>query len=109
MRSTILPALVVALLLPISHAHGDQIDGDWCSPNGLHLHIDGPNIKIPSGAKITGDYDRHGFRYVGPSGDPEEGQDIHMSQQSDQVMYLWRRTNGQDGPPETWRRCNVTS
>ncbi len=90
-------------------AFADQIDGDWCSADGQHLHIAGPNIKLPSGARITGDYNRHGFHYVGPAGDPEEGQDIRMSQQNDDLMYLQRRSNGTDGPPESWRRCNITS
>ncbi len=90
-------------------ARADRIDGDWCSPNGKTLSIDGPTIVIPSGRTIQGEYDRHNFRYAGPAGDAEEGQDIHMSQQSDAQMYLWRRIGGKDEPVENWRRCQATS
>jgi hypothetical protein len=42
--------------------------------DGRTLTIDGPQIRIPSGARrITGEYSRHAFRYVGPAGDPESG------------------------------------
>lgn len=103
--------VLAALIFMVSAtvAHADRIDGNWCDANGKTLAIDGPNIVIPSGKAITGEYDRHNFRYVGPAGDPEEGQDIHMSQQSEELMYLWRRIGGKDGPVENWRRCQATS
>lgn len=97
------------LFLTAVPAHADQIDGDWCSPGGKHIHIDGPKIKIPSGAHITGDYDRHGFRYVGPDGDPEAGHEVRMAQQHDGLILVWRRIDGTEGAVEEWRRCQVTS
>lgn len=104
-----MPLLAATIIAGTTAAFADAIDGNWCSPNGKTLAIDGPNIVIPSGKAITGEYDRHNFRYVGPAGDPEEGQDIHMSQQSEELMYLWRRIGGKDGPVENWRRCQATS
>lgn len=87
-------------------AHADQIDGGWCN-EGKRLFIDGPQIDIPSGKRITGDYTRHSFRYTGPEGDPETGQEIRMVQRSDELMLLYRSTAPDN--EERWHRCRVTS
>ena len=110
MRRTLhaLPFLLAGILFPAA-ALADRIDGDWCSPDGKHLHIEGPAITIPSGAQIIGDYGRHSFRYEGPEGDPEAGQVIEMRQLSDEEMVLIRSTGGKPGTPETWTRCQATS
>lgn len=89
-------------------ARADAIDGAWCGPRGS-LKIDGPKIRIPSGAEISGDYDRHGFHYVGPSGDPEAGIEVYMRQHSEESMSLRRVIGGVPGEAEAWRRCQVTS
>jgi len=99
-------AAISASVVP---ALADRIDGDWCSADGKHLSIEGPRIMIPSGAEISGQYDRHYFRYSGPAGDPEAGQTIEMQQLSDEEMRLQRTTGGEKMPVETWRRCQVTS
>lgn len=105
-----IPPLAIALLLLSSvPASADRIDGDWCDGTGRHLRIAGPTIEIPSGAVMQGDYDRHGFRYVGPPGDPEEGVEVLMRLHSEEEMELVRRTGGAFGAPETWRRCQATS
>lgn len=99
----------VAMSASVLPALADRIDGDWCSADGKHLSIEGPRIMIPSGAEISGQYDRHGFRYSGPAGDPEAGQAIEMQQLSDEEMWLQRTVGGEKMPVETWRRCQVTS
>lgn len=96
-------------VLVAAPAIADRIDGDWCSATGLHLRIEGPRITIPSGAEITGEYDRHGFRYDGPEGDPEAGQTIVMRQLSEEEMLLRRIVGGQAQPVENWRRCQAIS
>lgn len=98
--------MIVALVSSAVPAWADQIDGDWCH-EGKSLFINGPTIDIPSGKRITGNYTRHSFRYTGPEGDPEAGQDIRMVQQSDELMFLYRSTAPDD--VEHWRRCRVTS
>lgn len=90
-------------------ALADSIDGDWCSADGKHLNIEGPRIMIPSGAEISGQYDRHHFRYAGPAGDPEAGETIDMQVLSDEEMWLQRTMGDEKMPVETWRRCQVTS
>ncbi|MCO5133757.1 MAG: hypothetical protein M9908_05260 [Phyllobacteriaceae bacterium] len=98
-------AFLLAAALP---ARADQIDGGWCSEDGMkRIHINGPNIEIPSGRKITGAYTRHAFTYTGPAGDPEDGQEIRMVQQSDEHMILYRSTEPDSF--EDWHRCQVTS
>lgn len=88
-------------------AIADQIDGEWCSGDGRRLSINGPSIEIPSGKQITGIYSRHGFTYTGPEGDPEMGQIIRMTQNSDELMLLYRSTAPDNA--EHWQRCQVTS
>lgn len=107
MRSVHVPAFATLMLLAcIAGAHADAIDGDWCAvEGGKTLTINGPSIRIPSGAEITGQYDRHAFRYVAPAGDPEAGQEIMMRIYSDDDMRLVRLVGGEEQPEEQWRRC----
>jgi hypothetical protein len=98
-------AIPVALLLTAfspSPAKADRIDGNWC--RGLkHLSIDGPNIVTPGGAKMTAEYDRHGFRYVVPNGEPEPGATITMAQMHEELMRL--SSSAKPGEVEDWTRC----
>lgn len=111
MRSRLIgmSATVAVFAMMSAPAHADAIDGDWCNSTGKHYLIDGATITIPSGATITGEYNRHGFRYVGPAGDPEEGQEIVMRQLSEEHMVLTRTIGGEQGPAEDWHRCQATS
>jgi hypothetical protein len=104
-----LPWLVVAafatLLAPLP-ALADAIDGDWCFAT-QNLHIRGPKIRLPSGAEITGDYDRHGFRYTVPANEQGAGTAISMQLFGEELMQLTRA--GGTGQPEMWRRCKPVS
>lgn len=102
-------AVVTGLSMTADPAHADRIDGDWCSADGKHVSIDGARIMIPSGAEISGQYDRHHFRYDGPAGDPEAGQTIEMQVLSDEEMWLQRTIDSEKRPVETWRRCQAVS
>lgn len=102
----LLPIGAAGVLAFIQPALADRIDGDWCAVDGgKTLHIEGPAIRIPSGAEITGQYDRHAFRYIGPTGDPEDGQVIMMRIYGDDDMRLVRVIGGKPEPEEQWRRC----
>ncbi len=93
-----LAAQTAILFLSVSApAFADAIDGHWCDDAKRHLEIAGPAIVTPSGQHLTGDYNRHGFRYVEPSG----GKSVVMVLLSEVTMRL---RNG-DGPEETWHRC----
>ncbi len=81
----------------VSPAFADAIDGHWCDDAKKHLEIQGPAIVTPLGARLTGDYDRHGFRYV----EPATGKPIVMVLYGELIMHL----KAGDGPEETWHRC----
>ena len=100
------PALAITAcwlaLAPVARA--DAIDGMWCK-GSLSMRIEGPSIVTPGGTAMTGDYDRHGFRYVAPPGETGAGKPVVMTLLSDDDLDV---TVG-DGPTERWRRCKLTS
>ncbi|MFZ1681368.1 MAG: hypothetical protein WAT70_10150 [Rhizobiaceae bacterium] len=102
-----MPLAALCLALSAMPALADRIDGDWCSPSGQHVKIEGPSIEIPSGRIIAGQYDRHAFSYVGPQGDPEAGVEVFMLLYSDDEMGVIRKPGGE--APVTWKRCEMVS
>lgn len=102
-------ALVAALAIWPAAASADAIDGDWCNADGKHFKIDGSTIELGSGNRITGNYSRHSFSYVGPEGDPDEGQQVQMILQSEHLLDVRRNSDAQLGPVEEWRRCSTVS
>ena len=90
------------VLMSAIAARADAIDGSWCY-KGRHLAIEGPEILIPSGKQITGDYDRHAFIYKAPPGDKGAGSIIFMGILDDETMEL--RVGSEQVKPEVWRRC----
>ena len=85
-------------------ARADAIDGMWCQ-GSRSMQIDGPAIVTPGGTSMTGDYDRHGFRYVVPPGEREAGKTVNMILLGEYDLDV---TVG-EGPTERWRRCKLTS
>jgi hypothetical protein len=86
-------------------ARADALDGSWCSDDGRSLTIDGPKIRTPTGAKVTGEYARHSFRYVGSIGDPEEAHDVRMLLWNEDDLRIDRIVDGVKQPEESWHRC----
>ena len=96
----------LALLLCLSSgqsALADAIDGDWCSPEGKHLSIKGPQIITPGGAKMSGQYSRHAFSYVVPAPEPQSGSTIFMSLLGETTVIV--REGSPVAQPVTWKRC----
>ncbi len=85
-------------------AQADAIDGDWCLAT-QNLHIRGPKLRLPSGLEITGDYDRHGFRYTVPASETAPGTAVSMQLFGEELMQLTRAGS----EPEMWRRCKPVS
>jgi hypothetical protein len=83
-------------------ALADAIDGDWCHSDGKRMSISGPAIVTPGGRQMNGDYARHSFSYVIPSG--EDGAGATMSIQL-LGEYLAHARAGADAPIQEWRRC----
>ena len=101
-------AVMAALLLPTTPALADRIDGDWCY-NSLSFTIDGPSIVTPGGTRMTGEYDRHGFRYVVPAGEADSGARIDMTQFNDTTVEVTTSPPGGAVRTEIWRRCQLTT
>lgn len=92
------------LVLGVSPALADVIDGDWCSaPQVRHLSIAGPQITTPAGTRTTGNYSRHAFSYVVPEGDPGAGQAVMMRLLNEEEVQVIV----EGGVPEIWRRCDL--
>jgi len=101
-RSKALLAIAVSAVLFSTEALADQIDGNWC--RGLrHLYIDGPSIVTPGGTRMTGEYDRHGFRYVVPSGEAGAGDTVVMWQVHDELTQM--TVSSKLDQVEDWTRC----
>ena len=105
-RRLLLP-LTLALLLPTCVAHADAIDGDWCSADGQRMSIRGDNITIPSGKQIVGNYDRHAFDYVIPSGDSGAGDTVNIILRNEYLAFSRQGNKGGagGGKPTECRRC----
>ena len=101
---------MVSLAALTSAVRADQIDGEWCNA-GRNFKIEGPNIQTYGGTRMTGDYNRHGFRYTVPANEPEAGTEIAMELRGEELLDLFKRPKGakDNAPPESWRRCRVTS
>jgi hypothetical protein len=85
-----------ALLMQAGTARADAIDGDWCLGDGSRLTINGPDITTPAGRQLKGDYDRHHFTYVEPSGGT-----VSMVL----VSEIQMRLKPPAGDEQLWRRC----
>ncbi len=102
---SILAAFAVVMLLWPSFVWADAIDGSWCHADGRHMSIEGPAIVIPTGKKITGDYDRHAFNYVVPTGERDTGTAVAMILVDDDTIHL---TMGEaKDAMQVWHRCTL--
>jgi len=91
-----------ALCLLPAVAHADAIDGHWCTEGGLRMTIQGPAFVSPGGRRLQGDYDRHGFSYDAPAGEPGAGGRVDLRLQNDTLV----RAQASAGTIEPiWRRC----
>jgi hypothetical protein len=90
-----------AMLLP-GPARADAIDGNWCTEGGLRMTIRGPSLLSPGGARMAGDYTRHGFSYDAPAGEPGGGGRVTLTLQGENLM---RAQAAQGSIEPTWRRC----
>ncbi len=92
----------LALLAFTTQARADSIDGAWCQEAGKRLTISGPSIVTPGGTRMQGLYDRHGFTYTVPAGEPGAGGTVDMRLLGEHDM---ESRAGANGPIEHWRRC----
>ena len=103
MRPLLLSVLIaLPTLLGTRAALADAIDGAWCHDGGQRLSISGSDIVTAAGSRTKGDYSRHAFAYIAPSGDPGAGAAISMLLINEDTMQL---RHGPGSSPETWLRC----
>lgn len=110
-RGRLTAATGLALLLPTQAALADAIDGNWCH-QAKQLSIRGPAIVTPGGTAMQGDYDRHGFIYVVPGGEPQAGQTVVMVLLNETTMRLGIGGTVEaagKAASEIWRRCSATT
>jgi len=93
---------LIGLVLAAPPARADSIDGAWCTPGGLRLTINGPSIETPGGARLSGEYDRHGFAYDAPAGEPGGGARVTLRLVNDTMIRVQADAPGLD---PVWRRC----
>ena len=107
---TLFTVTLAAILLPAAPARADRIDGNWCYKS-RHMTIDGPSIVTPGGTKMRGLYDRHGFQYTVPAGEPDAGAQVDMVQYDDQTIQVTTTPGTTAGAPRTeiWNRCDLTT
>ncbi|MBE0530787.1 MAG: hypothetical protein IH626_08160 [Rhodospirillales bacterium] len=102
-------AMVAALLLTPADAQADAIDGDWCATDGPRMmSIRGPAVVTPSGQQLTGEYERHFFRYQVPAGEPKAGGTISMVLLNEDTVRLSDaadRWSALQAGGEIWHRC----
>lgn len=75
------------------------------------MSIEGPVIVTPGGRSMEGDYERHGFAYIAPGGEPHAGSRISMALQSEDIIRLFIPGQGPGPTPpliEMWQRCDLT-
>ena len=101
-----LVCVTAALLLAATPVHADAIDGNWCHPDIGRMEILGPQITTPGGHRISGDYDRHGFRHVVPDGEEKAGAQVDMVLVDDDTLHRVVAP-GTDAVIEVWRRCRA--
>ena len=97
--------LITVLIFIATPVLADSIDGSWCSKEGKHLSIAGPEITLPNDAKIQGSYRRHEFLYTAPAGDTDAGSQIYLRLQSEDVMNSYHIKDEQAVDPVAWERC----
>ena len=94
---------VVLLLAMAGAARADAIDGDWCRGDGKRMSIQGPDIVTPGGHRIKGDYSRHAFNYVVPSGEAGAGEPVAIVLLSEYLAHA--RQGAATTPVQVWNRC----
>jgi hypothetical protein len=99
-------ALVLSLITLAAPALADSIDGDWCLAQ-QHITVKGPEITLPTGATIQGQYRRHEFLYQVPAPDPDAGQLRYLQLQGEDIMSLYHVKDGKAVDGATWLRCKA--
>ena len=105
-RRMLILLAAAGVLLQTGLCRADAIDGDWCSTGGLRMSIRAEKITTPGGSRIEGNYSRHAFDYVVPSGESGSGEVVRIILRGE-YLALSRQGPG-DAPMREWHRCKET-
>ena len=97
-------ALTLACLA--TSARADAIDGHWCRADGKRMSIAGPQITTPGGNQTQGNYTRHAFSYVVPTGESGAGETVQIMLLNEFLAHA--RQGSDTAPLQEWRRCSAT-
>ena len=100
-------ALIGAMIRPV---FADQINGNWCSPSGQTLSINGADVITPAGNHVSANHDRHHIDYLIPAGEPNAGKQFSADQLSDEEISV-KIVNGKapaESKSEIWTPCKPT-
>jgi hypothetical protein len=101
-------AITLALLLSVAPVHADAIDGDWCNAKQQHLTIIGPQITLPTGKSLTGEYERHKFNYKIPDGEAGHDKRMYLQLYDESSMGSFLSLDGSlTNEGDFWTRCPV--
>jgi hypothetical protein len=104
-------AAMAFLVMFTSPGHADRIDGNWCSPKGQTITVDGQMVTSPGGKPVIANYDRHHVDFDIPEGEANAGHRFSANQlNDDEISVSIRSPSGQiNGKPEIWRQCKPIS
>lgn len=104
-------AAIIILVAATQPALADQIDGNWCSPDGQSISVDGPNVVTPGGSKISANYDRHHVDFQIPEGEPHSGDRFSADQLNDDQISvsITRARDARAGKAVIWTPCRPIS
>jgi len=97
-------AAAATVAIAATPARADAIDGDWCHSDGRHFSIRGPDIVTPGGARLQGEYARHGFSYRPSAPERGAGGTVAMRLVNENTVHL--RYGDAGDAPEVWLRCS---
>jgi hypothetical protein len=102
-KSVFVLAAMISVVSCFNHsARADAIDGDWCHSNGKRMSIRGSAIVTPGGQQTSGNYTRHFFSYVIPTGEAGAGAKVEIQLLGE---YLAHARHAGDESVQEWRRC----
>ena len=101
-------ALLVATTGP---SLADKIDGDWCSPAGKTISVDGPRVVTPGGNTVVANYNRHHVDFKIPEGEAGAGGHFSADQLNhEQISVTILASDAvETGQSEIWTPCKPIS
>ena len=106
-RKVLLAGVLAGLAFASAPARADSVDGDWCSADGKHIAIKGPDITLPDGTQLQGSFMRHSFAYVIPENQAAAGAQMILRLVNEDTIQALAYRGGT--APVTWKRCEHVS